>query len=228
MAGDQPGKKPAQWQIGERFPLNPPGAIKWQTLAKLPPSFPTVEKTTTWLELLPPAMDYLAKILEKITGSAHPFQHQKEAIRTLLSTKQPLKNRDSGIIINGGTQSGKTISFLVPGIAKLLQGVESPEETEGLDFLVIFYPTKQLLQDQYSRIKELLIAIERETGKRLTCKVYSGDIGQSEGNDPRARAAEARELRETEENPPNILLATFDKVWYQLITGQESTLLKKD
>ncbi|MBN1330510.1 MAG: DEAD/DEAH box helicase [Candidatus Heimdallarchaeota archaeon] len=157
----------------------------------------------------------MAKVVHEITQSNHPFNHQVEAIKHLVENNTE-KGRD--LIINGGTYSGKSLSFTLPGIIKLLTG--------ELDFFVIFYPSKQLLLDQFDRMKELVTSLEKKTGIRLTVKKYSGDITKK-SNSSSWNVSKHNELFETEQKPPTILLATFDKIWYQLISGQQHLLLEK-
>jgi len=166
-----------------------------------------------WQELL---SEELAKVLEELTQSSYPYEHQRQAIEQLVKTSSIQNSND--FIINGGTYSGKSLSFTVPGIVKLLTG--------ELDFFVVFYPSKQLLLDQFDRIKELLVMLERETGKRLTVKKYSGDINRRTTTNRRS-PTQSNELYETEQHPPTILLATFDKVWYQIVKGETNPLLNK-
>lgn len=197
----------------EAFPLNANKPREWKTIIKLPASQPRKMNETTWQNLLPSYAQMLSEVIESIVDSAHPFEHQEKAIKHLLRiTNQKGKN---DLIINGGTFSGKSLSFIVPGIVKQLN-----EET---DFMVIFYPSKQLLIDQFERVKEYLVKLEEKSGVRLTCKMYSGDTGRTNANNE----LQYRELFETEQNPPNILLAIFDKFWYQLITGKKNPLLDK-
>ncbi|MGC9778324.1 MAG: DEAD/DEAH box helicase [Candidatus Heimdallarchaeota archaeon] len=197
----------------EAFPFEAEKPREWVTIHKLPMSQPRKMNEITWQNLLPSYAQMLAEVIESVVGSAHPFEHQEQAIKHLLRTTNKKKITD--LIINGGTFSGKSLSFIVPGIVKQLN-----EET---DFVVIFYPSKQLLLDQFERVKEYLVKLEERSGVRLTCKMYSGDIGKTSDTNQ----AQQRELIETEQNPPNILLATFDKFWYHLITGKKNPLIEK-
>ena len=197
----------------EAFPFEADKPREWVTIHKLPASQPRKMNEVTWQNLLPSYAQILAEVIESLVGSAHPFEHQEKAIKHLLRTTNQKKKND--LIINGGTFSGKSLSFIVPGIIKQLN-----EET---DFVVIFYPSKQLLLDQFERVKEYLVKLEERSGTRLTCKMYSGDIGKT----ITTNQATQRELLETEQKPPNILLATFDKFWYHMITGKKNPLLEK-
>ncbi len=187
------------------------------TIHKQAASLPQKKLDLDWQELLPSYAQSLAEVIESIVGSAHPYEHQRQALDYLLEVTTEQAN--TGLIINGGTYSGKSLSFSIPGIVKLLG--------EKTDFMVVFYPSKQLLLDQFERMKEYLVKLEEVSGKRLTCKVYSGDISRTNSSNSLGAQTQQTELAETEQNPPNILLATFDKVWYQLITGKNTPLLEK-
>ena len=151
----------------------------------------------------------LGSIAEEMTSSDFPFSHQQETITSLLSEESSHRP----IILRGGTGSGKTLAFLLPAISLILQGT--------IDFVVVFYPMKQLIEDQYFNLKVLLSKVHEQTGKFITAKTYHGEQGLSEEE----QKAWKKELEETEQHPPNILLATFDKVFYQLIHNQEKNCL---
>ncbi|MBN1330544.1 MAG: DEAD/DEAH box helicase [Candidatus Heimdallarchaeota archaeon] len=201
---------------GKEYPLEPNKPRNWLSILTLPPSSPQINTMIEWSNLLPSTMNGLAHILKEITQNDHPYKHQEQAITHLLSTS--ISEWQQDLIINGGTYSGKSLSFVVPGITKILTG--------ELDFFVVFYPSKQLLLDQFDRMKELVVKLAEETGKRLTVKMYSGDIKNKESS-METFSPKKKELFETEQHPPNILLATFDKVWYQLISGKMNPLLEK-
>lgn len=198
--------------IKEKFPLKPTTRPEWIKIAKLPPTKPVTSSGVFWEDLFPKKLESFAAVLERMVNNQHPFDHQKEAIEYLLTPQENSKD----LIINGGTYSGKSLSFSAPGIAKLLNG-----ET---DFIVLFYPSKQLLMDQFERMKNLVVEVEKETGVRLTTRVYSGDVGRSAIT---GKTTQKKDLHETENHPPNILLATFDKTWYQRLAGNNKPLLKK-
>ncbi len=198
----------------QKFPLEVTTPREWVPILTLPPSQPRVRNDLVWSDLLPKEAEGLGLVLESIVQSAHPYEHQAEAIQHLLNST----TTNNGLIINGGTYSGKSLSFSVPGIIKILTG--------EIDFFVVFYPSKQLLLDQFDRMKELVVKLEEQSGKRLTVKMYSGDISRATGSTV-SKHAQKKELYETEQHPPNILLATFDKVWYQIKHGKTNPLLDK-
>ena len=196
----------------EKFPLETKNKPEWLKITTLPASKPFISNDVSWKDVLLKEAEGFASVLEKIVNSPHPFKHQKESLEYLLASKGKKKD----LIINGGTYSGKSLSFTAPGIAKLLTG--------EIDFMVLFYPSKQLLMDQLEQVKKMVVELEKQTGVRLTTQMYSGDVGQ--GLIPN-KTASKRDLEDTEKHPPNILLATFDKVWFQLLRGNKSSLLEK-
>ncbi|MCE7744095.1 MAG: DEAD/DEAH box helicase [Candidatus Heimdallarchaeota archaeon] len=180
--------------------------VRYKPITSLKPLSPD-NGSMKWSELglAPP----LGAIAAEMTSSDFPFSHQQETIINLLSED----NSHRPIILRGGTGSGKTLAFLLPAISLILQG--------KIDFVVVFYPMKQLIEDQFFNLKKLLLKIFKQTGKQITTKTYHGEQGLN--NDE--QSAWDKELLETEQNPPNILLATFDKIFYQLIHNQEKGCL---
>jgi len=193
----------------EKFQVEPGSPCKWKLIHKLFATEPRKITGLTWQKLLPKNAQALAEVIEEITDSSTPYEHQEQAIRHLIS----LNKKKKDLIINGGTFSGKSLSFIVPSIVKLLN-----KET---DFIAFFYPSKQLLLDQFERVKEYLVKFWEKTGIRLTCDKYSGDTGKSN------EITIDQELQAVEQNPPNILLGTFDKVWYQIQEGNNNPLIEK-
>ncbi len=196
----------------EKFPSETTKRREWLRIAKLPPTKPIIESEICWKGILPKEVESLATVLETLVNSPHPFEHQKEVLEYLLNSEKGHKD----LIINGGTYSGKSLSFSAPGVVKLLKG--------EIDFMVLFYPSKQLLMDQFEQVKKLVVEVEKQTGVRLTTRMYSGDVGRSIIP---GKTSSKKELYETENYPPNILLATFDKVWYQILRGNNSPLIEK-
>lgn len=176
--------------------------VRYKPIATLQPLSPE-NGSKKWTELglsLP-----LGTIAGEITGSEYPYMHQQETITGLLS--EETKNKP--IILRGGTGSGKSLAFLLPAISLILQ--------KTIDFVVIFYPMKQLIEDQFFNLKKLLELLFEQTGIRITAKTYHGEQGLVDEE----KIAWEKELQETERNPPHIILATFDKVYYQLLHSQE-------
>jgi len=183
--------------------------VRYKPITSLKPLSPD-NGSKKWIEL--ELTSPLGTIAAEITGSDNPFCHQQETITSLLSKE----NSQKPIILRGGTGSGKTLAFLLPAISLILQG--------AIDFVLVFYPMKQLIEDQFYNLKEFLLKIHERTGKFVTSKIYHGEQGLSDEE----QNAWDEELQETEQHPPNILLATFDKAFYQLIHNQEKDCLLHD
>lgn len=176
--------------------------VRYKPIVTLEPLAPD-HGSKKWFEL--GLFTPLGEIAAKITGSEYPYIHQQKTIESLLSEE----TKQRPIILKGGTGSGKSLAFLLPAISLILQGT--------IDFAVVFYPMKQLIEDQFHNLKKILNAIYKKTGKVITAKTYHGE----QGLDDEEKVAWEKELLETEDHPPNILLATFDKVYYQLMHCQE-------
>ncbi|MGC9778212.1 MAG: DEAD/DEAH box helicase [Candidatus Heimdallarchaeota archaeon] len=180
--------------------------VRYKTITTLQPCSPT-NSSKKWTEL--GLASPLGTIAAEITDSNFPYLHQQETITSLLSEE----TKQKPIILRGGTGSGKSLAFLLPAISLIIQG--------KIDFVVVFYPMKQLIEDQFFNLKKILLKIFEQTSKLITSKTYHGE----QGLDAEKKNAWEKELQETERNPPNILLATFDKVFYQLTHSQEKDCL---
>ncbi|MGC9778201.1 MAG: DEAD/DEAH box helicase [Candidatus Heimdallarchaeota archaeon] len=198
--------------IVEKFSIKTRTKPEWLKIAKLPATKPVTSNNVSWKDILPKEAEAFTAVLETMISSSHPFEHQREALEYLLNPKDEKKD----LIINGGTYSGKSLSFTAPGVAKLLTG--------EIDFMVLFYPSKQLLMDQFEQVKKMVVELEKRMGVRLTTRMYSGDVGKSLTP---GKTTQKRDLNDTEKHPPNILLATFDKVWFQQLNGNSSPLHEK-
>lgn len=206
--------KETNWnsRVLEKFPIKTRTKPEWLKIAKLPASKPITSNNICWKDILPKEAEALATVLEEMVNSPHPFEHQRLALECLLNPKE----EKNDLIINGGTYSGKSLSFTAPGVVKLLTG--------EIDFMVLFYPSKQLLMDQFEQVKKMVVELEKRTGVLLTARMYSGDVGKSFAP---GKTTQKRDLEDTEKYPPSILLATFDKVWFQQLNGNSSPLHEK-
>lgn len=114
------------------------------------------------------------------------YTYQLKAIQTLM------KGKDCFITV--GTGSGKTEVFLFPMFEKILNG--------EIRNAIIIYPTKQLAEDQEKRIASYCNQIQENIGEKITYSRYNGDLTQ-------------KELEYIEQEKPNIILATLDKLFYR-------------
>ncbi len=136
---------------------------------------------------------HLGPLIDKYLQS-NPFMFQADTIPKILQGKD--------LLITAGTGSGKTEIFLFAILELLLQG--------KITSAIIFYPSKQLIQNQEARLTTYLSWIQTELGKRITYSSYTGDLSQ-------------KAVAGIERACPEILLATFDKVFHRIPRNQKST-----
>jgi ATP-dependent helicase YprA (DUF1998 family) len=137
-------------------------------------------------------LKHLGPLLERFF-SGLPYAFQAEAITEIMN--------GAPVILTAGTGSGKSEVFLLAAIELLLQ--------QQIDCVLLCYPTKQLVQDQETRLAKYLSLVKQELGKTITYSRYTGDL-----------STEA--VRGVEQACPDILLGTFDKVFYRIIRHYSS------
>jgi len=152
-------------------------------ICELPPlNNPTVDYLWSNSKLLLPLLGpVLAKHLQ-----TKPYAHQAKAIPQIIQGKD--------ILLNSGTGSGKSEAFLFPILELLLQ--------KKITSVILFYHSKQLIQDQEKRLEKYLSIISKELGVKITYSSYTGDLS-------------TQALDGIESACPNILLATFDKLFFR-------------
>lgn len=106
--------------------------------------------------LSPELCEYL-----KSQGMEKLYCHQGEMFEKALKGKN--------IVITTATSSGKTLSFLLPVVQKILE-----DPTTRAIFL---YPTKALAHDQY---RNLVPVLEYFGARRIQAGIYDGDTPASE------------------------------------------------
>lgn len=168
--------------------------------------------------------DSLGKMLFDDDGDFRLFGHQADALETALGRGEGKRN----VVVTSGTGSGKTESFLLPVLARLLNEAEGWREPHGLNRwwhadpseswtdvrsdserdcavrTIILYPTNALVEDQMSRLRRAFMrsALSRQAGPRFFFGRYTGStIGAKEA--PRNLGEDlaveaARELRDIE------------------------------
>jgi len=106
------------------------------------------------------------KIFKKRTNHEH-YEYQYKDQTTQNTTWGSIKEEGKNTIISVGTGSGKTEAALVPAL-----------ETDKRKRIILILPTKSLLQDQLSRVKEL--AKDRkvvvDTGDESERTFYTADV----------------------------------------------------
>lgn len=143
------------------------------------------------------------------------YVHQEEAIRNAFTGKN--------IIVASGTGSGKTESFLIPVINRLLREPR-PNGCMGVR-CIILYPMNALVNDQIKRIRDWLgISTKREP--EITFAYYTSKTRNEPFNeDPKKDYANELEYRtEIRQTPPDILVTNYSMLSYILMRPSDSKL----
>ena len=119
---------------------------------------------------------------------ANLYEYQQRAYHAISSGKS--------VIITAPTGMGKTESFLLPILEKIVAETPNPIERKGPQAIFI-YPTKALAKDQLLKIIEYASAIG------VTVKKYDGDTPKVERDS-------------IYRNPPDILITNPDMIHYHL------------
>ena len=140
-------------------------------------------------------------------GSLHPqcaeifqYKHNNIESRTLMLYKHQIDaiakaQENKSFIVTTGTGSGKSLSFFVPIIDRILKDRES--ELKRRTSAIIIYPMNALANSQVEELNKYLKDNERLNGKELiTFKRYTGQDDE-------------RERRDIADNPPDILLTNY-------------------
>lgn len=119
----------------------------------------------------------------------HPYKYQVEAITAILNNES--------VVISAPTAAGKTYSFLIPVIQKIINSTQKNHV-----FALFVYPTKALSSDQVKNINEFL----DDCG--LYPQIQAGKIDGS--------VKDERVLQKMYENKPQILVTNFDMIHFNL------------
>lgn len=135
------------------------------------------------------------------------YSHQVESFKRLASGKS--------VVVATGTGSGKTESFLLPILGKILENPGS-----GLRAILI-YPMNALADDQLIRLRSLLKGLPEISFGR-----YTGDTEQSIPPAQRRGYLDNERVSRDEirSNPPNILVTNFAMLEYLLLRPRDSAL----
>lgn len=143
------------------------------------------------------------------------FTHQEEAIKSAFLNKN--------IIVASGTGSGKTESFLIPIINRLLK---EPRHigSNGVR-CVILYPMNALVNDQIKRIRDWLGKTE-ENEHNLTFAYYTSKTPNEPhlGEDDECYCNELRYRTQIRTNPPDILVTNYSMLSYILMRPSDRML----
>ena len=203
--------------------LNAPDAISKGPYISLTDAF---QKGKSLLELIDDGE--LAKSFAKMSQLKPErtlYKHQEEALLK--------SNKNKNLIITTGTGSGKTESFLIPVINRLLKEQENGTLDAGVRTLII-YPMNALVNDQIRRLREIFganpdceITFGRYTGE--TKEKYEQALEEyknREGVEPLKNELISRDkMRET---PPNILITNYAMLEYLLLRPGDNIFFSKE
>ena len=149
------------------------------------------------------------------------YLHQEQAIRKAA--------RGRNLVIATGTGSGKTESFLVPILDRLVSQAADGQLGPGVRALLL-YPMNALANDQLKRLRQLLaqapdITFGRYTGDTLAdTKAAVEAFRDHHGKDPLPNELVSRE--QMQERPPHLLLTNYAMLEYLLLRPQDMTLFE--
>jgi superfamily II DNA/RNA helicase len=147
----------------------------------------------------------------------HPYLHQFKCWDALL-------NRNESIVVTTGTGSGKTECFMLPLVRDLL---DHPKAEGKAQIQAIFlYPLNALMEDQKSRIQELLADTD------LHFAVYNGNLPERRDEDNADEINTELEKYnriiptrvEMHRTPPDILLTNPTMLEYMLLRDKDQSL----
>lgn len=151
------------------------------------------------------------------------YVHQARAIRLAVGEGR-------SIVVATGTGSGKTESFLLPILDRLLRQEDEGRLGPGVRALLL-YPMNALANDQVKRLRRILARYPSIKFGRYT--------GQTEDEPRRARAEfrkinpgepelehELKSREEMQERPPHILLTNYAMLEYLLLRPQDTALFE--
>lgn len=165
-----------------RMLLDTDGVIAQRPFFESTPRYRKVRRFRELDGLPAPVMELFRTLSEPGIGASGPlkrlifdppYEHQFNAVQTaLLGTQAAGGARRQDLVVMTGTGSGKTESFLLPILGKLVrEAVDSGEEfgAEPAVRALVLYPMNALVNDQLARMR-LLFADPRvvETFKRLS------------------------------------------------------------
>ena len=149
-----------------------------------------------------------------------PYVHQEAAFRAA---------KTKSIIVSAGTGSGKTECFLYPIISEILR--ESPEQrrVRGIRAFIL-YPTNALIHSQEERLAEYLntTANRNCNGRPISFCLYNAGLSASDTPSSFYRVMNRKDLYDTENGTPDIVLTNFSMLEYMLLREKDALILQKE
>ena len=141
------------------------------------------------------------------------YWHQAEAIRRL--------RQGRNVAVASGTGSGKTLSFLIPILAEIL---ENPEP--GIHAMLL-YPLNALVNDQLKNLQRILAGTpEIRFGRYVNVEITPNSRKEAERLYPRSLPNEVISRDEFRESPPHILITNYAMLEYLLLRQDDSPLFQ--
>ncbi len=147
-----------------------------------------------------------------------PYVHQEAAFRAA---------KTKSIIVSAGTGSGKTECFLYPIISDILRETPEQRKVRGIRAFVL-YPTNALIHSQEERLAEYLntTANRNCNGRPISFCLYNAGLSASDTPSSFYRVMNRKDLYDTENGTPDIVLTNFSMLEYMLLREKDAKLLE--
>ena len=150
------------------------------------------------------------------------YQHQEQAIRKATAGRN--------IVVATGTGSGKTESFLIPILNRLMAERAAGTLGPGVRALLL-YPMNALANDQMKRLRNLLaevpdITFGRYTGETRRSRREAADIFEQQNPGQRSLPNELLSREEMQQQPPHLLLTNYAMLEYLLLRPLDMDLFE--
>lgn len=159
------------------------------------------------------------KIKDEFPIDRNLYNHQEKAIRKIASEKK-------NIVVATGTGSGKTECFMIPIINELMREKEEGILNDGVRALLL-YPMNALVNDQLSRLRDMLknypeITFGRYTGETLEKEKDAIQKFKTSNPDNDILPNELLSRERMRETPPHILVTNYAMLEFLLIRPDDN------
>ncbi|MEV4656450.1 DEAD/DEAH box helicase [Micromonospora sp. NPDC049301] len=150
------------------------------------------------------------------------YQHQERAIRKATAGRN--------IVVATGTGSGKTESFLIPILSRLMAERAAGSLGPGVRALLL-YPMNALANDQMKRLRGLLaeapdITFGRYTGETRRSRREAVEVFEQQNPGERPLPNELLSREEMQQRPPHLLLTNYAMLEYLLLRPLDMDLFE--
>ncbi|MBO4209123.1 DEAD/DEAH box helicase [Micromonospora echinofusca] len=152
------------------------------------------------------------------------YRHQERAIRKAAAGRN--------LVVATGTGSGKTESFLLPILNRIMAERAAGTLGPGVRALLL-YPMNALANDQMKRLRGLLaqapdITFGRYTGETRQTRREAAEIFERQNPDQRPLPNELLSREEMQHRPPHLLLTNYAMLEYLLLRPLDMDLFEGD